>query len=179
MLKTYESKRFFSDKVCNECTNKEPIANCPKCTKNEATISQVKRFNALRIIALLISVFLLPSTVFLAFTSYDLHALSCIVEPSEEFINYDPSTNTVELRYSDNILWFRRIIVGFIILFSLVLLINAGCFYLCNSIIINNLKPRVNIYLNEMVNRISTDQNQMVNQMSNQNQTPSYKETAV
>ena len=120
----------------------EPIYthNCCNMAKK---FSEMQCFNCLRITTLLISVFLLPSAIFLSFISYDLHLLSCIVGPAEEYINYDPSDNTVELRYSDNILLFQKII-GFIIFVSvLILLLNAVCFYLSNSVIVDKFKPSV------------------------------------
>ena len=132
LLKTYESKSFLSNNLLQKAVS---IVN--------------GFFKTLKLINLGISVFILHITVGLALISYDLHASSCLWEPSEEFINYDLSTQTVELRHSENILLSQNIIFGFILFFGLVLLLNAGCFYLCNSIIINNLKPCVNFYLNE------------------------------
>ena len=156
LIKTYKSKRSFTDKVCNKCstndkhsTNKESV--CTKCTVKQKAVSKVKFFDRIRMANLLISVILKLIIVPLAFMSYDLHALSCIVETTDEFINYDPLTNTVELRYSDNMKLFRYIILFGILLPSLlVFLINAVCFYLCNSIIINNMKPLVSAYFNQI-----------------------------
>ena len=141
LLKKYESKRFFTDKVCNKSTSKS--------TEKQKLVSQITYFNRCRLVNIFISVIYMLIIVSLAFMSYDLHALSCIAETSDEFIDYDPFTNTVELRYSDNMKSFQQTIVFFILMFSLLYLLNAGSFYLCNSIIIKNMKPLVRIHFND------------------------------
>ena len=134
----------------------KPVCTCMICYDyccKMKSFSQIQCYNYFRITTLIISVMLLPSTIFLVFISYDLHPLSCIVGPAEEFIEYDPSTKAVELRYSNNMLLFQKMI-GFVILVSaIVLLLNAACFYLLNSIIVNNLKPSVKTYLSEELNK--------------------------
>ena len=106
--------------------------------------SEMQCFNYFRITTLIILVLLLHSTIFLVFISYDLHPLSCIVRPAEEFIEYDSFTKTVELRYSDDMLLFQKMIVFVILVSAIVYLLNAACFYLPNSMIVNNLKDELN-----------------------------------
>ena len=131
LLKKYESKKFHIH-TDNKSINED--------SENQKVVSVIQQFNWCRLGTLFISVILTLIIIPLAFMSYDLHALSCLVETSDEYIDYDSLTHTVELRYSDNMLLFRKTIIGFIILFSLLFLLNAGCFYLSNSIIINHMK---------------------------------------
>ena len=180
-LDLLKTKSFPSDKVCSICTTYtkgtkvlESTNEEPECT-NVCICTCTAKLNTVRKINLILSVVLLPITIFLAFMSYDLHALSCtIADPSklEKFINYDPSTQTVELKYTDKILVFRNVMGFLILILSLVLLFNAACFYFCNSIIINNMKPHVKVYLNKMANLNQTQDHEVDAQLD-------YEETDV
>ena len=51
----------------------------------------------------------------LSYLSYDLHPLACIVIPAEEHIQYDATTKSVHLEFSDQLRTFQAV-AGWVVL---------------------------------------------------------------
>ena len=83
--------------------------------------------------------------------SYDLHSVSCIAGISEDFINYDNTTHTVELRFPDEVITFQQI--GAVIAFFLVIAILdlALVFYLSTKYITNKMKDHAVHEINDFI----------------------------
>ena len=96
-----------------------------------------------RKLSLALSVTMITTSLILGGLFYDLHILSCILEPSEEFIDYNTTTQTVELRFSEN-LSRSQTAVGVISLFlGIGFLLNCFLFYFCTFKIVNSWKEKL------------------------------------
>ena len=103
--------------------------NMAKCYKDmlSTNISQatnydeMKKMPAIKIRKLMpyLSLIGLISTMVFSALSYDLHLVSCISGIPDHSINYDNATQTVELRFTDDVIDFQQIGV-FLALFSFI-----------------------------------------------------------
>ena len=105
-----------------------------------------------RKISLLLSVTLLPIGMFLASITYDLHPLSCILEPTDDYIDYDNTTETVKLRFTENVVTFQHVMAFLIIVIGIIFILNILLFYKVNSWIIGKFKM-------ELATKINLDSN--------------------
>ena len=103
-------------------------------------------YNCCRLFSLFINSLILPIGIFLAFTSYDLHPLSCISK-GKEFIEYTRMTNatagTVEIRFPESIKIYQIIAVVLVFILGGIFLICIICFYTSNFKIINAYEKEV------------------------------------
>ena len=101
-----------------------------------------------RKISLLLSVALLPIDMFLASMTYDLHPLSCILEPGDDYINYDNTTETVKLGFTENVVTFQHSMAFLIIVIGIFFILNILLFYKVNSWIIGKFKMELATKIN-------------------------------
>jgi len=102
-----------------------------------------------RKISLILSIAIITTSMILGGLFYDLHLLSCILEPSEEFIEYNATTQTVELRYSDNLSRSQTAVGAISSLLGIAFLLNCFLFYFCTFKIVNDWKQELTEGLRE------------------------------
>ena len=96
-----------------------------------------------RKISLTLSIIIITTTLILGGLFYDLHLLSCILEPSEEFIEYNATTQTVELRYSDNLSRGQTAVGAISFFLGIAFMVNCFMFYYCTFWVVNSWKQRL------------------------------------
>ena len=88
----------------------------------------------------------------IAYLSFDLHPLACILEPEEELMTYEE--NSVELKFSFSLLIFQKVVAGIVIFLAIVFAISLGLFFWLTEKTIDNLQryvePKLNHYRNEL-----------------------------
>ena len=105
-------------------------------------------YNCCRLSTLCItSCIILPFGLFIAFTAYDLHPLSCILTDIEENIEYtrvaDCNTDfegMVKIKFSDCMTIYQKIALVLLSILGFVYFINILSFYVCNFQIIEMYK---------------------------------------
>ena len=106
-----------------------------KLLENECKVTIPTKYSCCRLFTLFINSFILPIGIFLAFTTYDLHPLSCISK-GKELIEYTRAANatagTVEIRFPDGMKAYRAVAVGSLFLLGYVFVICIICFYNSN-----------------------------------------------
>ena len=77
----------------------------------------------------------------LAYSSFDLHPLACLVEPDEELITYEESK--VELKFSTFLLFYQKI--GGILVFCLgiIFFLFVRLFFYCTEQVVEELQNHV------------------------------------
>jgi len=103
----------------------------------------MNRQKCFRTFSLIISILLLPIGMFLAFITYDLHPISCMLEPGDDFIDYDSTTETVQIQFTDNVVRFQRVMAYLIIVIVITFTLNVVAFFWLNIWIVNSLKEQV------------------------------------
>ena len=93
--------------------------------------------------SLTLSVVIITTNLILGGLFYDLHLLSCILEPSEEFIEYNTTTQTVELRYSDNLSRSQKVVGAISLFLGIAFLLNCFMFYYCTFWVVNGWKQKL------------------------------------
>lgn len=80
--------------------------------------------------------------------SYDLHSLSCIKGVSEDFIDYDNTTQTVQLRFPETVINLQQagVVIAFVLITVLAIL--ALLFFWNTRIIISKMKEKARIKIN-------------------------------
>lgn len=89
------------------------------------------------------SLIVLVSALAFGALSYDLHPLSCISGIPENSINYDDTTETVELRFPGSMITFRRVGLFITFLSLVALILFAGRFYQVTREIVDIMEVRV------------------------------------
>ena len=131
-----------------------------KLLETECSIEVPKGYNWCRLLTLFISSCIIPTAIFLSFTTYDLHPLSCLSAEGENLIEYtrmtnDMKTGTVEIRFPDSIRTYRIVAIVVLIILGLGFFINTLVFYGCNFKIIENFKIQVKTKIEEKRKEIS------------------------
>ena len=96
-----------------------------------------------RKISLILSVSIITTSMILGGLFYDLHLLSCILEPSEDFIEYNTTTQTVELRFSDNLSQSQTAVGAISFVLGIAFLVNCFLFYFCTFWVVNGWKQKL------------------------------------
>ena len=96
-----------------------------------------------RKISLILSVSIITTSMILGGLFYDLHLLSCILEPSEDFIEYNATTQTVELRFSDNLSRSQTAVGAISFILGIAFLLNCFLFYFCTFWVVNGWKQKL------------------------------------
>lgn len=117
--------------------------------KKELNTNLISISNYFRMTTLFLSTVGLPSGILMSFLSYDLHPLSCIFGPSEDYISYNVTTEAVYMNFSESILTYQRVTAGIIVVLGVCYIINASCFYCFNMCIIYIFKKQVNSRISE------------------------------
>ena len=125
-----------------------------KLLETERRIEVPIGYNRCRCLTLFFSSCIIPIAIFLSFTTYDLHPLSCISEEGENFIEYtrmanDMKTGTVEIRFPDSIRAYRIAAITVLIILGLGFFINTLFFYGCNLKIIEDFETQVKRQIEE------------------------------
>ena len=102
-----------------------------------------RRNTLCRKLSLLLSITIITTSMILGGLFYDLHLLSCILEPSEDFIDYNTTTQTVELRYSENLSRSQTAVGVISLLLGIGFLLNCFLFYFCTFRIVNSWKEKL------------------------------------
>ena len=136
----------------DEATTKAKLYR--KLLETECNINVPKGYNRCRLLTLFINSCIIPFAIFLSFTTYDLHPLSCISEQGDNFIEYTRMPNnmkggTVEIQFPDWIKIYRIVAIIALFILGLGFLINILCFYVCNFRIIEKLETQVKIMIEE------------------------------
>ena len=100
-----------------------------------------------RMASLVLNSLILPFAILITATTYDLHPISCLVGPGDQFIEYNETTKTVEIRYRDGIVLYQITAWITVALLWLTFAINIYCFYWSNLKIVKELENLVNINL--------------------------------
>jgi len=98
-----------------------------------------------RRLLLFFSVLIVVITLGLSLLFYDLHVLSCVFEPSDDFIEYKEAKQAVEIHYSDNLSLSQKIAGGILFALFILFFINCFLFYHCTSLMIHKLKDSLKI----------------------------------
>ena len=117
-----------------------------KLLANECKYKPNPCYNRCRLVTLFINSCILPIGIFLAFTTYDLHPLSCISNEGEEFIEYtkvNATTGTVEIQFPDSIKTYQKVAVALLVALGIAFLINVIYFYTSNFKIIEEYEKKV------------------------------------
>ena len=86
---------------------------------------------------------LLTTILCLAYLSFDLHPLACIVDLKEELITYN--VNTVELKFSDSLLIFQKVAAILVLILVVMFLIFVKLFFIFSKQVIHELQQHVAI----------------------------------
>lgn len=97
--------------------------------------------NCCRLIIPYILLFLLVAILCMAYLSFDLHPLACILEPEEELITY--KENSVELKFSFSLLIFQKVVAIIVFCLAIGFAICLRLFFYFTKEIIDNLKQHV------------------------------------
>jgi len=89
------------------------------------------------------SLAMLVSAMIGAALSYDLHPLSCIYGVTEDYINYDNMTQTVELRFPASAITYQRLGVFITSLLFIVIILLALGFYQLTREIVKKMEMEV------------------------------------
>ena len=115
--------------------------------EKECKITIPEHLNGYRLLTLFINSCILPIGIFLAFTTYDLHPLSCISEEREDFIEYTMAANdtggTVEIQLPDSIKTYRIVAVTLLVILGCIFAFNITHFYKYNFKIIEKYEEEV------------------------------------
>jgi len=98
-----------------------------------------------RRLLLFFSVLIVVMALGLSLLFYDLHVLSCVFEPSDDFIEYKEAKQAVEIQYSDNLSLSQKIAGGVLFALFILFFINCFFFYHCTSLMIHRLKDSLKI----------------------------------
>jgi len=98
-----------------------------------------------RRLLLFLSVVIVVLALGLSLLVYDLHVLSCVFEPSDDFIEYKEAKQAVEIRYSDKLSLFQKIAGGLLFALFLLFLFNCFLFYHCTLLMIHKLKKSLKL----------------------------------
>ena len=107
--------------------------------------------------SLVLNSLILPFAILITATTYDLHPISCIIGPGDQFIEYNEATKTVEIGYRDGIVLYQIIAWITVILLWLMFAINTYCFYWSNFKIVKELENLVNVNFVKKLNEELTD----------------------
>ena len=97
--------------------------------------------NRCRLIIPYILLLLLVAMLCMAYFSYDLHPLACILEPEEELITY--KENSVELKFSFSLLIYQKVVACIVLLLAIVFVICLRFFFYFTKKTIDNLQQEV------------------------------------
>ena len=98
--------------------------------------------------------FLSVITLGLAYLSYDLHPLACIVQPAEDFISYNATTKRVELNFSNHLRDFQKSAGVIVIVLTLIFFILAWRFYHLSEKVIGCLKTEAKNHVDEKTQQL-------------------------
>ena len=132
------SGRHGSQSFKQKC--KEFLSECP---------DEYWRNMLCRKMSLTLSVIIITTAMILGGLFYDLHLLSCILEPSEESIEYNTTTQTVELRFSDNLSHSQTAVGAISFFLGIAFLLNCFLFYYCTFWVVNGWKQKLTKELKE------------------------------
>ena len=93
--------------------------------------------------SLFFSIVILVIGMGLSLLFYDLHVLSCVFKPSDDFIAYNRTKQAVELRYSDNLSKSQKAAGGILFGLFLIFLMNCFIFYHSTTTAIQHLKKHI------------------------------------
>jgi len=142
-LKRIAVIQCLQEKEQSNCELQPLRHQCEGFLKKSNCDDNYRRNVLFRKLSLALSVTMITTSMTLGGLFYDLHILSCILEPSEDFIDYNTTTQTVELRYSEN-LSRSQTAVGVILLFlGIGFLLNCFLFYFCTFKIVNSWKEKL------------------------------------
>ena len=114
--------------------------------ENECKVTISKELNFYRLLTLFINSCIIPLGLFLIFTTYDLHPLSCISE-GEEFIRYTMATNDtggiVEIQFPNSIKNYQKVANGLLYILVCIFAVNITRFYKYNFKIIEEYEIEV------------------------------------
>ena len=100
--------------------------------------------------------FLSVITLGLSYLSYDLHPLTCIVQPAEEFISYNATSNRVEIDFSNHLRDFQRSTGAIVIVLSLAFLFLAWCFYYLSNKVIEYIKDEAKNHIDKITKQLGS-----------------------
>ena len=140
---TEEDSQEGNQEVSKE-VSQDDINSYDKMLKEDMPDDVIKTLsykNYCRSIIPYILLFLSIAIMCLAYFSFDLHPLACLVEPDEELITYEESK--VELKFSTSLLIYQKI--GGILVFCLgiIFLIVVRLFFYCTEQVVKELQGHV------------------------------------
>ena len=109
----------------------------------DQNLTEWKRHSLWRKVSLIFSVCILLVSLGLSLLFYDLHILSCLFEPSEDFIEYKREMRKVELRYSDALTASQKTVGIILFLLALIFLLNCLNVYYYTFKAVDSLKQNL------------------------------------
>ena len=137
--------------------------------------SEIKNFNSynncIRLLTLFINSCIIPIGLFLAFTAYDLHPLSCILTDIEENIEYTRAENCntdlegmVKIKFPKCLTIYQITALVLLFILGIVYGFNILFFYSSNFSIINLYKKNIDLKKDDSLHINSEDKTEQVQQ---------------